>query len=133
MLHRRLPKFHAVVDALLKAQQKGKVSQMVINATRVFAFIPCAALLVSGALQASTIKSEKVEIPFAFSVQNNRVMLPPGQYQVEQQQGSEVASLVNTKTGERVNVLRPENTHEKGKAHLVFVQTAEGHSLKSIS
>ena len=106
---------------------------MVINSIRVSAFISCAALLLAGALQASTIKSEKVEIPFAFSVQNHRIMLPPGQYQVEQQQGTEVASLVNTKTGERVSVLRPENTHEKGKAHLVFENTAEGHSLKSIS
>jgi hypothetical protein len=60
-------------------------------------------------------------------------MLPPGQYQVEQVEGSEIASLVNTKTGERVNFLRPENTHERGKAHLVFENTAEGHSLKSIS
>jgi hypothetical protein len=78
------------------------------------------------------LKSEKVEIPFAFSVQNQKT-LPPGLYQVEQELGSEIASLVNTKTGERVNFLRPDTTHEKGKAHLVFENTARGHALKSIS
>jgi hypothetical protein len=105
---------------------------MVKKAIRVSALAACAALVMGGVLQASTLKSEKVEIPFAFSVQNQKT-LPPGLYQVEQELGSEIASLVNTKTGERVNFLRPDTTHEKGKAHLVFENTARGHALKRIS
>ena len=105
---------------------------MVKKAIRVFALVPCAALLVGGVLQASTLKSEKVEIPFAFSVQNYKV-LPAGEYQIEQQSGSDLASLVNTKTGERVQFLRPQTMHEPGKAHLVFENSTHGHLLKSIS
>jgi hypothetical protein len=102
------------------------------KAIRVFALIPCAALLIAGVLQASTVKSEKVEIPFAFSVQHHKV-LPAGEYRVEQSSDSAIASLVNTKTGERVQFLRPRTTHQEGKAHLVFENTAQGHELKSIS
>jgi hypothetical protein len=110
---------------------KRKVTVMVKKATRVFALAPCAALLF-GTLQASTVKSEKIEIPFAFSVQKHKI-LPAGLYQVEQATASDLASLVNTKTGERVQVLRPQTTHQQGKAHLVFENNAHGHSLKSIS
>jgi len=102
------------------------------KAIRVFALIPCAALVFGGALQASTVKSEKIEIPFAFSVQNHKT-LPAGEYQVEQASGSELASLVNTKTGERVQFIRPQTTHKEGRARLTFENTASGHSLKSIS
>lgn len=105
---------------------------MMLKAIRVFAVIPAAALLIGGALQASTLKSEKIEIPFAFSVEHS-TMLPPGEYQVQQQSGSQFAALVNVKTGQSVQVLRPSNTHKEGKARLLFENTAQGHSLKSIS
>lgn len=105
---------------------------MVQKAIRAFALVPCAALLLSGVLQASTLKSEKVEIPFAFSVQHHKVM-PAGVYQLEQASGSEIATLVNTTTGDRVELLRPQATHEQGKAKLVFESNAQGHELKGIS
>jgi hypothetical protein len=106
---------------------------MTQRAIRVFALLPCAALLLgASALQASTVKSEKFEIPFDFQVQN-RMTLPAGEYQVQQASGSELAMLVNTKTGKGVQFIRPSSLHEPGKTRLVFEATANGHSLKSIS
>jgi hypothetical protein len=103
------------------------------TATRAFAFVSTAALLLSAStLQASTLKSEKFQIPFAFQVQKHKT-LPAGEYQVQQTTGSEVAILVNTRTGERVALLRPTSTHKEGKARLVFENTETGHSLKQIS
>jgi hypothetical protein len=100
---------------------------------RVFALLPCFALIAgASALQASTVKSEKFEIPFNFQVQKTRT-LPAGEYQVQQDEGSQFATLVNTRTGDRVQLLRPSNTHKEGKARLVFENTASGHELKQIS
>ena len=100
------------------------------NKLRALALLPCAiAILGSGALQASTtIQSEKFEIPFAFQVQKHTTM-PAGEYQVQQAIGSDLAFLVNTKTGERALFVRSANTRESGKAKLEF----EGHKLKQIS
>jgi hypothetical protein len=106
---------------------------MIQKAIRVLAFIPCAAVILGGcALKATTVKSEKFEIPFEFQVQNQKT-LPAGEYRVEQESGSELATLVNTKTGERVNFLRPATTHQQGKTHLVFENKAGGHNLKQVS
>jgi hypothetical protein len=106
---------------------------MIQKAIRVFGLIPCAALILGGvALEASTIKSEKFEIPFEFQVQNHKT-LPAGEYQVEQTAGSPIASLVNTRTGERVNFFRPATTHKEGRAHLEFENNASGHTLKQVS
>jgi hypothetical protein len=98
----------------------------------VFALIPCAALLGAVALQASAVKSEKFEIPFAFEVQHHK-LLPAGEYQVEQAANSELATLVNTKTGERVQFVRSTGTHHEGKATLQFEDTKDGKELKGIS
>ena len=101
------------------------------NTIRVSVLLPCAALL-AGALHASTIKSENIAIPFEFRVQHHK-MMPAGEYRVEQEQGSDIASLVNTKTGERIQFLRPATTHKEGHARLVFEDNANGHVLKRIS
>lgn len=106
---------------------------MTQRAIRVFALIPCAALLLGTAsLQASAVKSDKFEIPFAFGVQH-RKMLPAGEYQVEQAAGSELAVLVNISTGERVQFVRSVGMHEQGKATLIFEDTKNGKELKGIS
>jgi hypothetical protein len=100
---------------------------------RALALLPCAALLMgASAMQASTIKSDKIEIPFEFKVQKHRT-LPAGEYEVQQATGSNFAILVNRHTGERVQFLRPSNTHQEGKARLIFENTENGHSLKRIS
>ena len=46
---------------------------------------------------------------------------------------SNFAIFVNRRTGERVQFLRPSNTHEEGKARLIFEETENGHFLKQIS
>jgi hypothetical protein len=118
---------------LHKTKKKSEGTVMIQKAIRVFALVSGAAVTLSGiALQASTVKTEKFEIPFAFQVQNHKT-LPAGEYRVEREQGSEIETLVNTKTGERVNFLLPAGTHKDGKAHLVFENTAGGHLLKQVS
>jgi hypothetical protein len=99
---------------------------------RAFALLPCAALMLgASAMQASTVKSDKFEIPFEFKVQSHKT-LPAGEYEVLQASGSNFAILVNRHTGERVQFLRPSNTHQEGKARLIFENNEYGHSLKRI-
>jgi hypothetical protein len=105
---------------------------MIQGRIRVSALLPCFALLLGASLHASTVESQKFEIPFDFQVLKHKT-LPAGEYQVQQDAGSAFATLVNTKTGERVQLLRPSTTHEEGKARLVFENTENGHSLKQIS
>jgi len=106
---------------------------MIQIAIRALGLLPCAAVMLGGcALQASTVQSEKFRIPFEFQVQKHKT-LPAGEYQVQQAAGSELAILVNTKTGERVQLLRPSATHEQGKTRLIFENGENGHSLKQIS
>jgi hypothetical protein len=102
---------------------------------RAFALLPCAALILgASALQASTVKSDRFEIPFAFQVQNHKT-LPAGEYQVQQAPGSELAILVNRKTGESFRFIRPwpRPADKEGKFRLKFRNTEEGHVLKQIS
>ena len=89
-------------------------------------------LLACVALQASTVKSEKFKIPFEFQVQNHTTM-PAGEYQIQQAEGSDIVLLVNTKTGERLQFIRPPSAHREGKARLVFEEGEHGHVLKGIS
>jgi hypothetical protein len=98
---------------------------------RALALLPCAALIVgASAVQASTVKSDKIEIPFEFKVQHKT--LPAGEYEVQQASGSNSAILVNRHTGDRVQFLRPSNTHTEGKARLIFDNKENGHSLKQV-
>ena len=106
---------------------------MINRTLRVFALLPCVALIMgASAMQASTVKSDKFEIPFEFKVQKHKT-LPAGEYEVQQAGGSNFAVLVNRKTGERVQFLRPSNTHEEGKARLIFEDDENGRLLKRIS
>ena len=99
---------------------------------RAFALLPCAALILgASAMQASAVKSDRFEIPFEFKVQHKT--LPAGEYEVRQGADSNFAILVNRHTGERVQVLRSRNTHEEGKARLIFENSENGHLLKRIS
>jgi hypothetical protein len=99
----------------------------------VFALIPAAALLLGAvSLQASAVKSEKFEIPFPFEVLHQKT-LPAGEYRVEQAMNSDLAVLVNTKTGERVQFVRSTGMHREGKTTLQFADTKDGKELKGIS
>jgi hypothetical protein len=102
---------------------------MIQKTFRALALLPCAALILgASAMQASTVKSDKFEIPFEFKVQKHQI-LPAGEYEVQQASDSSFATLVNRKTGERVQFLRPSTTHEQGKARLIFKNTETGEAL----
>lgn len=90
------------------------------------------AVAAAGVLQASTIQTERFDIPFAFHFQDQHKSLPSGQYQIKQEAGSSLAVLVNTKTGERVAFIRPPATHPEGKARLIFENRKDVHSLRRI-
>jgi hypothetical protein len=102
-----------------------------LKAFRASVIIPCAALVLSSfALHASEVKTDKFSIPFEFQVGGKT--LPAGDYRVQQAQGSNIALLVNAKTGKQVEFVRPANLHQDGKAKLVFEETGGKHSLTRI-
>ena len=104
---------------------------MMHKAIRALVILPCVALIMSvSALHAATVVSEKFNIPFAFQVRNQT--LPPGEYRIHQAESDNFAVLINTRTGARVEVLRPANTHQEGKAKLVFSGAPELPSLAHI-
>jgi hypothetical protein len=51
---------------------------------------------------------------------------------VQENFGSDIAYLVNLKTGQQVQVLRNTGEKKEGRAKLVFQNTATGHVLKTI-
>jgi hypothetical protein len=87
--------------------------------------------LLSCAALAFAADSERFDIPFAFRVQN-RVTLPAGTYQVRHASGSNTAVLVNTETGQRVELMCPATTHQEGKTRLVFEEDEKGTLLRRI-
>ena len=101
--------------------------------TRVLTTFSAAAFLFgSAALQASTANSERFRLDFAFRVPHGKKVLPAGEYQVQRTAGSPFVLLKNTKTGETVNVMSTDNTHQNGKTKLVFKDDAQGRELDRI-
>jgi hypothetical protein len=90
-----------------------------------------AAMVTASALNASTFRTEKIEIPFAFQV--SKITLPAGEYRVQQSFGSDIAFLVNVKTGQQVQVLRTVGSRGDDRAKLVFENTERGRVLKGIN
>ena len=89
-----------------------------------------AAILTTSTLNAATFYSEKVAIPFDFRV--SKVTMPAGEYRVNQPFSSDIAYLVNIKTGQQVQVLRATSAQTGGRARLVFENTGTGHVLKTV-
>ena len=99
------------------------------KAIRTFALVlGSTALFSASQLQAASRRSAPVTVPFAFQVQNTT--LPAGQYRVEQQFGTEIASIVNVKTRRSVQFLRPATSRVEGSAELTFVQDQSGYRVK---
>jgi hypothetical protein len=90
-----------------------------------------AAMVTASAFSATTYQTETVAIPFAFQVL--KTTMPAGEYQVRQSFGSDIAFLMNVKTGQQVQVLRNSGANKAGSAKLVFETTAGGRVLKTIS
>ena len=74
--------------------------------------------------------SAKVNIPFEFRVGNRA--LGAGDYRVEQDLGKEVISLVNIKTGHRVQILRANHDRTSGNAKLIFENSDGMQILKKV-
>lgn len=74
------------------------------------------------------IRTKAVAIPFQFHVYKK--IMPSGEYRIEQETGTDIATLVNTKTGARVRVMRPAAQRTEGKAILTFVPGKNGVSLR---
>ena len=89
------------------------------------------AILATSSLNATSFYSERVNIPFEFKV--GKVALGAGVYRVEQEFGKDIASLVNMKTGQRVQMLRPNGEHTMGRARLTFETTGGVRILKRVS
>jgi hypothetical protein len=89
-----------------------------------------AAMLGTGALQAGSRRSEPVQIPFEFKV-NNKV-LPAGTYRLQRGVNDAFSSLVNIKTGQRIQLLSPIGS-ETTKTKLVFEREGDGFVLKKLS
>ncbi len=79
-------------------------------------------------LKAEINRSNGVTIPYDFRVDKKK--MPSGEYFVEQEVGTEVATLVNSKTGERVRVMRPSARRKAGKTVLTLVPGKNGVSLR---
>jgi hypothetical protein len=90
-----------------------------------------AAVFAVPSLNAASIVSERMTIPFDFRVA--KTSLPSGIYRVERDFGKPVVTLVNVKTGQRVQVLRNDNDRVPGRTKLLFESTGQGYSLKRLS
>jgi hypothetical protein len=89
------------------------------------------AFFAAGNLEAAGQVSKTVAVPFEFKVDN--VTLPAGEYRVEQDFGKYLVSIVNLKTGRRVQVLRDYSDHKEGRARLIFEPTGQGYKLVRVS
>jgi hypothetical protein len=90
-----------------------------------------AAMIAASSLNATTFYSDKVSIPFEFSVA--KVTLPAGEYRIQQSFASDIAYVVNVKTGQQVQVLRSTGNHVEGRARLIFENTNGSYKLKGVS
>jgi hypothetical protein len=86
-----------------------------------------AAIMFTGSAQAAT-RTSSVSVPFQFEV--NHKMMPAGEYRVEQDWGTDIASVVNVNTGQRVQVLRPASRRIEGRARFEFTRTDAGYKLR---
>ena len=90
-----------------------------------------AAFFASGNLNATGYVTENIAVPFAFKV--DKLTLPAGEYRVEQEFGKYIVSIVNVKTGRRVQFLRDNSRREDGRAKLIFEPTGQGYKLARVS
>lgn len=87
-----------------------------------------AVVLSTGTAYAEQHRSRTVTINHDFLVDNTR--MPAGDYRVYQDTMSEFASLVNTKTGQKVLFLRPRNIRTPGQVTVMFVPAENGVKIK---
>jgi hypothetical protein len=89
------------------------------------------AIFATTGLQAADYRTEKVNIPFEFKV--GKHLFSAGDYRVEQDAGKDIAYLVNVRTGERAQLMRPLQSRIPGKSTLVFETNYGVRVLKGLS
>jgi hypothetical protein len=92
------------------------------------------AMLATSALNATVFYSERVEIPFEFKV--GKQVYSAGEYRLEQNAGAaaQVATLVNLKTGRRVQMLLvPVSSRNRANGGLTFETQRGVRVLKSLN
>ena len=89
------------------------------------------AIFATSNLNATVFYSERVDIPFEFKV--GKHVYSAGAYRVEQSFGSEIASLVNLKTGQRVQMLVPVTNRTTEKNILKFENRNGVRILKALA
>jgi hypothetical protein len=90
-----------------------------------------AAIFAPASLNASGIVTENIAVPFEFKV--DKLTLPAGEYRLEQDFGNPIVSIVNVRTGRRVQVLRDNSLRTPGRAKLIFEPTGQGYKLSKVS
>ncbi|HTP31376.1 MAG TPA: hypothetical protein VLX58_18650 [Bryobacteraceae bacterium] len=90
-----------------------------------------AALFTASSLNAASVRSENISIPFAFNV--SKVALPAGEYRIDKTYGTDLTFLTNLKTGQRVQVLGNAAARVEGRVKLVFEHTGGSYKLKTVS
>jgi hypothetical protein len=91
-----------------------------------------AAIFTPGDLNASPgFVTENIAVPFEFRV--DRLTLPAGEYRIEQDFGHYFVSIVNVRTGSRVQFLRDNSGRKPGRAKLIFEPTGQGYKLAKVS
>jgi hypothetical protein len=88
------------------------------------------AIFATSGLHATMFYTEKVNIPFEFKV--GKRVYEAGTYRVEQSFGSDIAVLVNLKTGHRVQMLVPITTRTEGASKLKFENLNGVRQLKAV-
>lgn len=89
------------------------------------------AIFATSGLNATVFYSEKVNIPFEFKA--GKHWFGAGEYRVEQDFGKDIAYLVNIKTGQRVQMMRPMNGGFPAHSKLVFENSDGVRVLRKIS
>ena len=89
------------------------------------------AFFAGSTLNATGYVTETIAIPFEFKV--DKMTMPAGDYRVEQDFGKYLVSIVNLKTGRRVQVLRDNANRQDGRAKLIFEPTGQGFKLARVS
>jgi hypothetical protein len=79
---------------------------------------------------AAGYEATNISIPFSFRVAKKT--MPAGTYRVDQEYGTEIATITNVQTADRVKVLRSNSVHDRGKVRLIFHTDANGYSLSSV-
>jgi len=88
------------------------------------------AMFAASNLNATGYVTESIAIPFEFKV--DKMTMPAGDYRVEQDFGKYLVSIVNLKTGHRVQVLRDYGNHVAGRSKLIFEPTGAGYKLAKV-